>query len=72
MAGLSLLPVGEPEQFMQAKQDDDSHEGKSCGEVIVKVSPITAHIGYRAKMRKACFRHIACFVRFCGKELTLA
>jgi len=54
MAGLSLLPVREPEQFMQAKQDDDSHEGKSCGEAIVKVSPMTAHIGYRAKMHNAC------------------
>jgi len=54
MAGLSLLPVKEPEQFMQAKQDGDSHEGKSCGEAIVKVSPMTAHIGYRAKMYNAC------------------
>lgn len=72
--GRPFSPFGEGgrKQFMQAKQGDDSHEGKSCGEVIVKVSPIAAHIGYRAKMRKTCFRHIACFVRFCGKEPTLA
>jgi hypothetical protein len=54
VAGLSLLPVREPEQFMQAKQDDDSHKRKSCGEVIVKVSLITAHTEYISKMHKAC------------------